>query len=234
MFTYKYETRYGDYKNYDEIKTGSVLDMVQDIAIRDSDFCGYGLDKLRGMNMAWLLQGINLEFLKPVKTHITVEVQTGVRRMKGATSERCSILKQDGEIVARTVANWFLFDSERMRIGKITSEMLDAYNCYTFDDCFFEYKKLQLREIEKADYQITVSNTDIDTNMHLNNQKGADILQNALPYDFKYNHVNLLYKKPAYLGDVLWVYKTETENGYYVELRNKENEISVAGEFEMK
>ena len=99
MFTYKYETRYGDYKNYDEIKTGSVLDMVQDIAIRDSDFCGYGLDKLRSMNMAWLLQGINLEFLKPVRTHITVEAQTGVRRMKGATSERCSVLKQNGEMV---------------------------------------------------------------------------------------------------------------------------------------
>ena len=195
MFTHTYETRYGDYKDFDTIKTGAVLDFVQDISIKDSERSGFGIHALNEMNLAWLMQGINVEFKKPVKTLLPIEVSTAVKTLKGVTSERGCIIRQNGAIVAKTVANWFLFNMEKMRISKVLPEMQSAYEFYEFDDEFFIYKKLKTMEIDDYSYSIKVSNQDIDTNMHLNNQKGADLLMDALPFDYNFNYMNVLYKK---------------------------------------
>ncbi len=232
MFNYNYETRYGDYKNFDIIKPGTVLDIVQDIAIKDSENSGYGMNVLREMNLAWLLQGINLRFLKPVQTGVLIEASTAVKTLKVVTSERGCFIKQNGELVAQTIANWFLFNTEKNRIAKIPEEMLCQYEFYDFNDDFFSFKKPQIEELENVSYSIKVSNKDIDTNMHLNNQKGADLLMDALPFDFYFNNAKILYKKSAYLGDVLDVCIKETEKGYYVHLQTQDNEICVVGTFE--
>ena len=234
MFTHTYETRYGDYKDFDTIKTGSVLDMIQDVAIKDSVRVGYGIHKLKEMNLAWLLQGINIEFSKPASTKAMVDVSTGVKTLKGATSVRCSVVSQNDEIIAKAVANWFLFNTEKNKIAPIVPEMISAYDYYDFDEECYIYKKLKIQEMDKVHYKIRISNQHIDTNKHLNNQKGADILIDALPFDFDIKRANILYKKPAYLGDELGVCIKETETGYYVHIQNESGEVCVAGTFDNK
>lgn len=231
MFKFCYETRYGDYKDFAEIKPGTVLDIIQDIAIRDSERCGYSLDCLRDLNRAWLMQGINVRFEQPIRTHIPIEAETAVKRFRGVTSERCTRLYQEGEPVAKAVAHWFLFDTEQMRICKIPKEMIEAYEFYDFEDSFFTYQKPEMDETATAMRTIVVSNKEIDTNCHLNNQKGAELLMDALPYDFPIRNISLLYKKTAYLGDELELCRKELPTGYYVHLQTKEKEICVAGIF---
>lgn len=232
MFEFTYQPRYGDYKNYDEISVGAVLDFIQDISIRDSERCGFSLDKMRSLNLAWLLLGINLRFKKPVKTTDIVSVETGVKTHRGAISDRCCIIKQNDVIVAESVSRWFIFDTEKLRPCKIPADMLSAYDIYTFEDDFFNFKKPELSEISEKAYSVRVSNQDIDTNMHLNNRKSAIILMDALPYDFAFNNIKILYQKPAFLGDELNVYVKQLTNGYYVQLLTREKELCVAGTFE--
>ncbi len=232
MFTHTYETRYGDYKDYETIKPGTVLDIIQDVSTRDSARCGYGIEELRELKMAWLLQGINVHFEKTVRISDGIEVCTAVKSIKGATSERGCILKQNGEAVAKSIANWFIFDTEKQRVRKIPAEMAVVYEIHDFKDDFFEFVKPDICEIETPEYTVRVSNKDIDTNKHLNNQKGADILMDALPFDFDFNDIKLLYKKPAFLGDELEVCIKPIENGFYVHTQTKEKEICVAGTFE--
>lgn len=232
MFSMNYETRYGDYKNLDTIKTGAVLDIVQDVSTVDSKNRGFDILKMHELKMAWLLQGINVYFIKPVKTMVPIEAFTGVQQIGGAKSERGCILKQNGEVVVKTIACWFLSDLVNKRPCRIPKEMLEVYEKYDFEDEFFKYHKPEVYDISDAAYSIKVSNRDIDTNGHLNNEKGAEILMDALPYDFECNHINLLYKKESYLGDTLGVCIKEIEHGYYVHLINKNNEICVVGVFE--
>lgn len=233
MFTLEYETRYGDYKDFYTVKPSSVLDIIQDISTKDSARCGYDMDTLKSMNIAWLMQGINVQFVKPVRTHLPLEVSTAVKTLKGATSERGCFIKQNGETVAKSVANWFIFNTEKMRIGRITPEMTRAYEFYEFEDEFFEYKKAPVLEIEKPEYRVRIANKEIDTNMHLNNQKGAELLMDALPFDFCFNNIKMIYKKQAHLGDELEVCRKEIPGGYYVHMQTKEKEICVAGTFEI-
>lgn len=232
MFKHTYETRYGDYKDFGTIKVGSVLDFIQDISTKNSSECGYGIYKLRDMKKAWLLKGINVHFEKDIKTLTPIDVYTAVKKPKGATSERGCILMQNGEVAAKSIASWFLFDTEKLKPVRIPEEMLNSYEVHDFEEDFFTYRKPEIITDINPVYTVRVANKDIDTNMHLNNQRGADLLMDALPYEFKFNNISLIYKKPSFLNDELEVCVKEITNGYYVHMQTKEKEVCVVGNFE--
>lgn len=232
MFKTTYETRYGDYKDFDTIKVSSILDMIQDVSTKNSDACGYGMNKLREMNVAWLLKGITIKIDKPVKTGLPVDVKTAIKPFKGATSQRGCIVEQNGEVVAKTIAEWFIFDTIKKRPCRIPEEIAQAYEIHNFEDDFFNYIKPDLRNVETSEYTIRICNKEIDTNMHLNNTKSAELLMDALPFDYNFTTATILYKKPAYLGDELEVCVEKTTNGYYVHLQTRDKEVCVVGQFE--
>ncbi len=230
MFSYTYEMRYGDFKDFEEIKSSALLDLAQDVAIRHSDSCGWGLYKMREANMAWLMQGINLHIEKPLSPKKNITVHTAVRDMKGVVSDRGCIFLQDGEVCAKTVAAWFLFDGAKMRPIRIPASMSECYGSHDFGDSFFEFKKPSLFDAEKI-YETRVLKSQIDTNRHLNNQKSAELLIDALPDGFEFADASILYKKAAYLGDVLSVCRAEIEGGYFIKLENEEGGLLVAATF---
>ena len=232
MFKHTYETRYGDYKDAETISVGCILDLVQDASTRHSRECGYDIYKLKEMNMAWLIAGFNAEFFGSAKPYSPIEVHTAVRTMKGVTSERGCIIEQDGKVIARTIANWFTFDAQKERICKIPPEMCNSYELHDFQDEFFNYKKADTHSDAKSIYEIKVYNKEIDTNGHLNNQKSALLLMDALPYDFEIKKMSVVYKKSVLLGEKLTVCTKELENGIYVHLMSDSGEICVAGVFE--
>ena len=223
--------RYGDYKDFDTLKRGAVLDIIQDVAIRDSAMCGYDVKKLKDISIAWLMQGIKIQFLDEVSTNCPLQVFTAVKNMSAAASERCTTISQDGKTVVRCVANWFTFNIQKGRVCKIPDEIRSAYQMHDFDDDFFVYEKPELIDGVECSYKIKVANKDIDTNMHLNNQKSAEMLLDALPFEYKFGTMTVFYKKAAFLGDELDVCVKKMSDGYYVHLANSENEICVVGRF---
>ncbi len=230
MFEFNYETRYGDYKDFYTVKNVCILDIIQDVATRHSAKCGYDMIRLRDMSLAWMLQGIKVQFLKDTKTEATITAKTAIKDMRGVTSERGTLILQNGEICARAVASWFLFDFAAGKPIRIPEEIAASYEPYDFNDEFFSFKKFKPRECEVL-RKIHISNKEIDTNHHLNNRKSAEILMDALPFDFPIFEMNILYKKEAFLGEELLLCRSETENGYYVHLADENGEIRVLGEF---
>ena len=232
MYTKTYETRYGDYKDYETIKPSTVMDLVQDVSVAHSATCGYGLYDLRDMQLAWFLHGIKVHFDKPISTKTPVTVFTAVKAMRGMISQRGCRLLQNGEVVAKTIADWFLFDVAAGKPCRMPKEMLTAYPPFDFDgDEFYHYTKPALQSPPIA-YSVRISNKEIDTNKHLNNQKSAELLMDALPFEFAFTDMNVLYKQAAYWGDELDVCVAEIENGYYVHLQTKAGDVCVAGTFE--
>ncbi|MBQ3022990.1 MAG: hypothetical protein IJD91_06725 [Clostridia bacterium] len=233
MYKYLYDIRYSNFKDFDNVKVSTVLDAIQEVAIRNSEYAGFGINKLRKMDRAWLLQGMNVCFEKGIKTSFPIEAYTAVKSLKGVVSERGCIIMQNGETVAKSIANWCLLDTKRMRLAKVPEEMTNAYEHCDFDnDTFFIYERPEIIEDASALYKVRVSNKELDTNMHLNNQKGAELLMDALPFDFEIKKISLIYPNPAYLGEELDVCVAEIENGYYVHLKNQDGKICVAGTFE--
>lgn len=232
MYIYNYNIRYSDYKDFETVKTSTLLEVIQEAAILNSASSGFGVDNLRDMNRAWLLQGINVRIENPVSTHCPLVVNTAVKSLKGVLSERGTIIEQNGKTAVKSIANWCLLDTERMRLARIPKEMTDSYEHYDFEDEFFTYVRPEVIEDAPEMYKIRVSNKELDTNKHLNNQKGAELLMDAIPFDCEIRDIKIHYPNPAYLGEELCVCVKETEKGYYVHLKNSEDVICVAGTFE--
>ncbi len=230
MFEFSYETRYGDYKDFYTVKPVCILDIIQDVATRHSSSCGYDMLKLYDMRLAWMLQGIKVQFVKDAKTETAITAKTAIKNMRGVTSERGTLILQNGEVCAKAVASWFLFDFEAGKPIRIPEEISASYTLHDFEDEFFSFKKFKPQECEKL-RKIYVSNKEIDTNHHLNNRKSAEILMDALPFDFPIFEMNILYKKEAFLGEELFLCRNKTENGYYVHLEDENGEVRVLGEF---
>ena len=191
------------------------------------------LTEMRNMKKAWLLKGMNIKIEGDVKTLTPIDVCTAVKPLKGATSQRGCILMQDDEVKVKSIADWFLFDTEKKRPARIPGDMAESYQMHEFDDDFFTYRKPDIIDDASYLYTVRVSNRDIDTNCHLNNEKGAELLMDALPFEFKFNFVKTLFKKPCFLGDELEVCMKKIESGYYVHLQTQEKEVCVIGTFEM-
>jgi len=231
MYEFEHKVRYSDYKDFDTVKVSTALELIQEAAIQDSDQFGYSIDRLREMNLAWLLQGYNVHFEEPISTKYPITTFTAVQNMKAATSVRGAILYQNGKKVAKSIANWFIFDTNKMRPSRIPEEMISCYGFYDFEDDFFTFKKPEILKIEVPSYTVRVSNKEIDTNRHLNNEKGAELLMDALPFDFFFTDMSIIYKNQAHLGDILGVCVKELENGYYVHLETENKDVCVAGTF---
>ncbi len=231
MYSHTYEPRYGDYKGNGDLKISSILDMVQDVAIRHSEKCGYGFDVLKELNFAWLVHGIKAHFEKGINPALPVTVTTGVKNMRGLTSERCARIMQGEKVVGKAITNWFLFDTKELKPSRIPEEIISAYPIWELDDEFFTYRRPKTLECERM-RKVQISNKEIDTNYHLNNCKGAELLMDALPFEFSFTDMSVLYKKAAYLDEELYLCQKEIEKGYYVHLETEDGEICVAATFE--
>ena len=230
MFEHTYYTRYGDIKSYNEVKTSAILDMLQDVAIKHSEECSYGLLRLQELNLAWFLQGIKLHFDKPVRTFEAVTLKTGVKNMKGFLSERCTYIHQYGEVIGKAVANWFLFDTDKMKICRITEDISSHYPIDPFEDSFFSYSRPGETEARVCD-KIKISPRDIDTNHHLNNEKAVEILMSALPQDVFFTDINVSYKRSSFLGEELYICLARRNKSYYAHLKDGDGNIRVVGVF---
>lgn len=231
MYSMDYEIHYNDYKDYERVKPIAAMELIQEIAVRDSDAMGFGVDVLRKKGLAWLLKGFNVHFEHQLSTHAPLSGFTGVQKNKASTSERGSIIRQNGEIAVKSIAEWFMFDANAGRPCRILPEMLEAYELYDFQDDFFKFKKPRSVSDASLKYEITVSNKDIDTNRHINNLKSAEILMDTLPFDFFFHDMSIIYKKQAYLGDVLGVCSAEFDGGYYASLVDKDGKVCVEANF---
>ena len=232
MFEHKYELRFSDYIDFERTKPSALLDIVQDIAILHSDSLGFGMPALRERGLIWMMQGIKMHIACPALPRVDIKASTCPVGFKGVSSDRGTILEQNGKVFAKAVVSWFIFDLEKHTLGKIPADIASGYPIHDFGDPFFRYRKPLLPDEMKPLYTIRVTNRDLDVNGHLNNQKSAEMLLAALPLDFDLTDLNITYKKEVYAGSELSVCRCETEHGYAVALVNENGEICVAGIFE--
>ncbi len=231
MFEKNYELRYGDLKSFNTVKPSAILDIFQDMATKHSDSVGYGIKKLYDQNLAWLLKGWRVTFIKELDVYKPLQVKTGVKNVKAVMSDRVFKVMQDEEEKIIATSSWFTFDTNNLRPCKVPSYFTEVYDVGNVEGEYKDYVNPLPCENPEKYGEITVSKRDLDTNNHLNNQKSAEILIDALPDDFSIYEMTILYKKSAHLCDVLLIETEEIDSEYKVQLKNQDGDICVIGFF---
>ena len=234
MYIKEYEFRYGDLEKNGNIKISSVLDILQDAAVRHSAEVGYGTEKLAEMKIAWLLEGWRVRFDAPLHNRSIVTVKTGIMTIKSCESNRGYEVWQDGECKVIATADWFTVNTEKMRIARIPAECIEAFGRVDEPDNGLLYERFKPEaEITPIETRI-IERRDIDTNNHMNNIKSVEVLLGYLSDEYSVKELAVRYRKELVCGEEVTVCSKETENGYSLELKNTAGDscvmVNVKGE----
>lgn len=185
----------------------SLLRMMEDIAIQQSEERGVGLDFYKTGKVAWMLTRWKVDFIRLPKFNNTLTLRTTPRAFRGFYANReYEFYDKTDELLIKANTLWVFVSTETRRPLKIPDEMFSHYQ--VTDEDMKNFTKLEeVPALEKIDHtrQFEVYFKDIDTNQHVNNTLYVEWAIETLPAEIKQSHrmrsLKVNYLKETKLGD---------------------------------
>ena len=175
----------------------------------------------------------------PLPPYVRIWVNTWCPPSRGYAYNRCFEIEYDGKVYARASSEWALVNLKDRSF--IKSEEFPAAALFPEDE-MIEKGELPRRVRITSSTTMTevgkreIRYSDLDYNMHMNNTKYPDMLCDYVP-DMLGKFVSgfsLSYLHEAAYGDVLTVFRAESENGYYFRLVNQDGKTCMEAELYLK
>lgn len=225
MFAKEYILRFGDIDRFGKVKISTILDFLQDISIAHSDSVGYSAEKLKEMNIAWLLQGWRLKIQSIPSRKLPVVVKTAIMDCNKYESVRKYEIYQEEKLVALATSQWFTVDTENLKLTKVPDEVKNAFE--TEESNGLPLVKLRNFEGLLPAGEFCVQLRDLDTNNHLNNVKSAEILLDYIGCDGDIDEIFITYKRQVYGGDVVKIQAKCDGNNAFAQICNDDKQPCV-------
>lgn len=227
MYSYKSRIRYSEVDSEGKITLRAILDYLQDCTIFQSEDRKVGIEYLKEIKMAWVLNYWQIDIFSYPKIGEYIEICTLPYDFKIFTGYRNFFIRNDkGEIIVKANSIWTLIDLEKNKPAKMPPEMLKAYVVEPKID--MEYLDRKIGNLSGKEIKlepIVVKKHHIDTNHHVNNAEYVSIGMNYLDEDSGIRRLRVEYKGQARLGDEMIPYISKDENSTKVSLQNEDGQI---------
>lgn len=193
-------------------RTSTLMKHIQTAAQSQLTDNKMSFDQLRGMERAFLLSRIKMEFTSTVRAYDRLTARTYPCPSRGFSFLRCYELIRGGEVIGRAVAVWALINTATHALVKVNDFELGLSTHEPHD---LALTRISLPEgMEKVGvYEVRYDS--VDQNNHMNNTKYPDMYSNFLDLCGKrIEEITINYQNEAPKGDIITVYHAE-ENGYH-------------------
>ncbi len=209
IFTRSYNIPYFNVGADRKLRITSLMQYLEDMAIRQSEECGIGLDFYEQTQTAWVLAKWDLEVnAYPAFTQdITITTEPhSFRNYFGF--RRYEVRSSNDKILAKANTLWVYIDMRRKRPTPVTEEVIQAFGISPDSK-----RPLAIQSPEppdEIDYQTRfhIRLGDIDTNQHVNNIRYIEWALETLPPEFirtkKASRVMADYRKELMYGDEVY------------------------------
>lgn len=219
MYRIDTKVRYSECGEDGKIKLASIINLFQDASSAQSESLGVGMDYLKSVKRAWVLNSWQIIVERYPKAHEEIEVTTWPTGFRGVFGPRNFCLKtQDGEMLAYAHTLWVYMDIENGMPTKPSEEEKAIYGTEPPLEMEYASRKIKMPEEAKVFDTISVRKYHIDTNNHMNNCQYVQMAVEVLPEDFRTKQVRVEYKKSAVYGDKIVIKMAEEEERIVVEL----------------
>ena len=219
MYRIDTKVRYSECGEDGKIKLASIINLFQDASSAQSESLGVGMDYLKSVKRAWILNSWQIIVERYPKAHEEIEVTTWPTGFRGVFGPRNFCLKtQDGEMLAYAHTLWVYMDIENGMPTKPSEEEKAIYGTEPPLEMEYASRKIKMPEEAKVVDTISVRKYHIDTNSHVNNCQYVQMAVEVLPEDFQTKQVRVEYKKSAVYGDKIVIKMAEEEERIVVEL----------------
>lgn len=211
----KYKINVHDVDYSEVISPTGLLRYMQDSANCQLEHDGLSYEELFDRGYAFIISRIRVNISEELHSHETVEASTWQSATHGATFERCYEVTRDGVTVAAARSNWALVDIATKRICRV-SDIIEDYGRAEPLDIELPRRLAFPSKFEKVGEK-TVSYSDIDKNMHMNNTRYGDMFYGAIPErPGRLAVMDIFYRSEAPLGEKLEILCKEGDGGYYL------------------
>lgn len=232
MFCFESVVRYSEVDADGFMKLPSILDLMQDCCIFQSEELGIGLDFLRSANRVWALSSWQVIIRRYPNMGERLKAYTWPYRFQSFLGYRnFKIEDARGEEIACANSIWAFLDTKSGRPARIPKGLSEKYPFEPPYPAEFADRRLRRPKDMQTAPAITAGRFCIDTNRHVNNGKYVLLAQEYLPEDFKAGSLRAEYKKSAVLADRIVPGIVEEEGKITVSLENEAGEPYAIVEF---
>ncbi|MCL2369610.1 MAG: thioesterase [Firmicutes bacterium] len=197
-----------DLKN--RLKPSSILQFFQDIATEHANILDIGYRKMMSMKCFWVLTKVSAEVVKNPSMCERVKILTYPRKPSPVEATRdYYILDSKGEVLVRGSSKWCVLDFANKKIRR-TSDVFSYTDEYYYPKDAISGGCTRLRPPADGkvigDYEVKI--TDLDTNVHMNNAKYANLLLDYENIDFVQKY-DLKCFEINYLGELAFAEKVK-------------------------
>ncbi len=175
----------------DRLKVSSVFNYLQDIASAHAADLHCGWEDLQKLEMFWVLSWIKVEFNLFPHFEDKIKIKTWSKGKYKLYALRDFLLYDEHEnIFCKASSAWLLLNSKSKRITDINNLHIEFP--YQPENHALEDlpEKIKYENKRESVFEKTASYTDIDLNLHVNNEKYVEYMMNCYPLEF--HNKNLL------------------------------------------
>ncbi len=191
-----------------------LLGYLQDIATLHAQEAGFGLEQMIAEQSFWVLVRQKLRMDRFPGWNEEIEIQTWSRNPEGMYAFRDFEIFHNGEKIGDCSTVWMILDGVTRKVKKpeFAKERINARTDYHLD---YIAHKVESRDNFETINTITVRNSDLDLNMHVNNTKYSQWILDSIPIqlhktaNLKEFEINFLAE--THLGDEIEVQRARIE-----------------------
>jgi acyl-ACP thioesterase len=206
------------------IKPDVLFDFMQQSAVKNAEYLGVGVAKMRETNLAWVLNRLKLSVNRYPKVGETVALSTyPVRIDKYFVYRDFQLHDREGVQIAYATSVWLLLDLEKRSMASVPAFVHEIeYPIIHHPLPPLSGKMLPLKTVD-FESRRTVVAEDLDFNNHASNVSYVkwlvDALQLHVQDDFLLTELDINYRVECYLDDTLSIqtHQKTVENEQYTE-----------------
>ena len=228
----EYTVKLSEIGKGNKVTNKAILSYLEDIGGIHSNMAGYGVFEIAQTHLSWILLGWRVEVIRRPKYAEKIKIKTWSKGVvKFYTYRDFEIYDQQGNLIIKASSKWVLLDTEKGKIVRIDSELMNKYEPET-DKVVFgidEFDKIKEPEEYQYETEYSVRRADIDVNNHMHNLNYIELANEALPEDVYrgalFNDVRIIYKKEIKYGDIVKCKYVFKDDKHIVVIKNQDETI---------
>jgi acyl-ACP thioesterase len=228
--THKIRTYDVDFKN--QLKVNSIFNFMQDIASGNAKELGAGWEELQEAGLFWALSWVKIEFLNYLKSEESFKIRTWPKGVYRLYALRDFLLfDNQNNIFCRATTAWLLVNVKSKRVNDL-KKLPKGIHYLTDEHALTDLPaKIKIENKKEIVYKKNVVYTDIDMNLHVNNEKYVEFILNCYSQEH-YSANNIKSMQISFLsetkyGDNLEIFVNKiSQDGdtHFVEALNRNND----------
>ena len=231
MYTFDSRIRYSECDYREKLNIYGMINYFQDCSTFQSESTGAGVLAMHEQNLVWVVSFWQIDVFKYPQLGDKVTVGTFPYDYRGFFGKRNFFMKDaNGEFLAKADSLWTLLNYETSKPERVTEEIAGVYGLGDKLDMDYEKGKILPLDTMEEKSPITVMDSHLDANMHVNNGQFVGMIMNLIE-TADYKRLKVEYRKMARKGEILIQYVGNDDNKNVVILKNKDNDVCSAMEF---